>query len=61
MPQIIKQHGLRPWDFAAGKLIIEEAGGKVTGYDGAPLDLYADRSDVLATNGRIHDEMISLM
>lgn len=55
------EHGLRPWDFAAGKLIIEEAGGKVTGYAGAPLDLYADRSDVLATNGRIHDEMISLM
>jgi myo-inositol-1(or 4)-monophosphatase len=48
-----------PWDVAAGGLLVEEAGGRVTGIDGAPLDL--DRPSVLATNGHIHDEMLKVL
>ena len=48
-----------PWDVAAGSLLVEEAGGRVTGIDGAPLNL--DAPSVLATNGRIHDEMLAVL
>ncbi len=48
--------GLNPWDVAAGSLLVEEAGGRMTDMTGAPFQLNC--SDVLATNGRIHDEMV---
>lgn len=44
--------GLNPWDTAAGIVLVEEAGGKVTNYKGAPYDLYCPY--VLASNGVIH-------
>jgi myo-inositol-1(or 4)-monophosphatase len=50
--------GLKPWDMAAGGLIVEEAGGRVTDMLGAPLNLYGPH--ILATNGAIHDEMIQV-
>ena len=54
------EHILNPWDIAAGILLIEEAGGKVTDMDGAPLTL--DRPNpVLATNGKIHEELQALL
>jgi myo-inositol-1(or 4)-monophosphatase len=45
---------LKPWDMAAGALLIAEAGGRVSAIDGSPLDL-ADGS-IAASNGRIHGE-----
>lgn len=51
---------LQPWDLAAAKLILEEAGGKLTHYDGKKHPIYVS-STVLATNGIIHDKMISLL
>ena len=48
-----------PWDVAAGSLIVEEAGGRVTALDGRPLDV--DRPTIVATNGRIHDEMLKIL
>ncbi len=51
--------GLNPWDIAAGSLLVEEAGGRVTDMTGAPYHLSC--SDVLATNGRIHDEMVAVL
>lgn len=42
-----------PWDYAAGALMILEAGGRISQLDGSPLT-YRGRSTVLATNGRIH-------
>jgi myo-inositol-1(or 4)-monophosphatase len=48
-----------PWDVAAGGLFVEEAGGRLTGIDGAPLDI--DHPTVLATNGLIHDEMLAVL
>ncbi|MBU2573999.1 MAG: inositol monophosphatase [Elusimicrobia bacterium] len=56
------EFGLKPWDVAAGRLIVEEAGGKVTDFNGKPwsgLGEYGART--LATNGRIHSEMLKLI
>jgi myo-inositol-1(or 4)-monophosphatase len=50
---------LAPWDVAAGALIVAEAGGRVGGIDGGPLDIA--RGSILASNGAVHDEMIALM
>jgi len=48
---------LGPWDVAAGCLMVEEAGGRVTTSEGGPVDLGAPA--VVASNGRIHDEMLA--
>jgi myo-inositol-1(or 4)-monophosphatase len=53
------EYNLSPWDLAAGYLIVQEAGGKITNFDGEPYSVY-DRQ-TLATNGLIHDEMISII
>jgi myo-inositol-1(or 4)-monophosphatase len=50
---------LHPWDMAAGVLLVEEAGGMVTDMDGGPLDLFAGH--VVATNGLLHDRMLSVI
>jgi len=47
---------LGAWDAAAGSLMVEEAGGRVTDLGGRPLDL--DAPSIVASNGRIHDEML---
>lgn len=49
---------LNPWDTSAGYLLVEEAGGKITHFDGSKFTL--DSVEVLATNGLIHDEMVNL-
>ena len=49
------ERGIQPWDMAAGIVILEEAGGKITAYDGSPLDINSGR--ILATNGLIHDSL----
>lgn len=49
---------LQPWDFAAGMLLVEESGGKVSLYDGTKRDIYST-GPVLATNGLIHKELSS--
>ncbi len=49
---------LRPWDVAAGALMVEEAGGKVTNFRGAALEL--DAREVLATNGVVHREILKV-
>jgi myo-inositol-1(or 4)-monophosphatase len=51
--------GLKAWDVAAGSLMVTEAGGRVTRFDGAPHDL--DAPEILATNGRIHDAMVDVL
>jgi myo-inositol-1(or 4)-monophosphatase len=53
------EQGLHAWDVAAGTLIVEEAGGRVTGFDGGPHDLFA--GSTVASNGRIHDELRRLL
>jgi myo-inositol-1(or 4)-monophosphatase len=50
---------LHAWDVAAGALIVEQAGGKVSDYRGGPFALEAGR--IVASNGLIHDEMIDVL
>jgi myo-inositol-1(or 4)-monophosphatase len=51
--------GLQPWDICAGSAIVEAAGGKLSDFDGRPLDLFAGRT--LASNGNIHADMVELV
>jgi len=50
---------LKPWDTRAAALILQEAGGRVTGMDGGPWD--PDGGHILATNGLIHDEVVGIL
>jgi myo-inositol-1(or 4)-monophosphatase len=50
---------LNAWDVVAGKLLLLEAGGRMTQYDGAPHDLM--RGTMLASNGHIHEEMSAVL
>jgi len=50
---------LNPWDICAGNLIVEEAGGIVTDFDGKLIDIFTKR--ILCTNRKIHQKMIEVM
>jgi myo-inositol-1(or 4)-monophosphatase len=50
------EHSLKAWDSAAGFLIVEEAGGKVTDFSGTHYSPY--QPQIVATNGKIHQEML---
>lgn len=52
------EFGLSPWDMAAGKLLVEEAGGICTDMSGGPHRLTS--SHILVDNGTIHDEVVTL-
>jgi len=52
--------GLHPWDMAAGKLMIDEAGGRVSHYDGTEHEIYR-YLPTLATNGHLHELMVSYL
>jgi myo-inositol-1(or 4)-monophosphatase len=52
------EFNLNPWDTAAGILLVEEAGGKVTDFAGNPFRL--DSREILASNGLIQDELVNL-
>ena len=51
---------LSPWDFAAGMLLVTEAGGMVTDFSGEPVNLLK-KGSVVATNGKIHEELRGLL
>ena len=53
------EEGLNPWDVAAGVLLIEEAGGRVSYYDDSPFSIYAP--PICASNGLIHGEMLEVL
>jgi len=53
------ENGLNAWDVAAGVLLIEEAGGRVTDFSGGPLNIYTPK--VLASNGLLHDAMMRVL
>lgn len=50
---------LHPWDTAAGSLIVEEAGGKMSDFTGAAFDIHGEQT--LASNSFIHDEMLNVL
>jgi len=51
---------LSPWDFSAGKLIVEEAGGKVTGRQGEAVSCLRN-SFIVASNSKIHEKMLEVL
>lgn len=53
------EHKLEAWDSSAGYLMVEEAGGKVTDFNGDKFSPYQHR--ILATNGKIHEEMLAII
>ncbi len=50
---------LHPWDMAAGALIVEEAGGRVTDYANRPIDLFGGQ--IVASNGHLHGDMLTVI
>jgi histidinol-phosphatase len=56
--ELMIEHGVHVWDVAAIKPIIEEAGGRITDWDGQPN---IHRPDVLASNGLLHEETLRLL
>lgn len=53
------ERNLSSWDICAGAILVREAGGKVTGYDGGPFELRG--REVLATNGAVHPAMKKIL
>jgi len=53
------EDGLNAWDIAAGVILIEEAGGCISDFHGAPLDIFTPK--VLASNGLIHEKMMRVL
>jgi len=53
------EENLRPWDTAAGLLIVTEAGGKITTFDGGDYDLYSP--NILASNGALHEKLLDCL
>lgn len=53
------EEGLNPWDVAAGTLLITEAGGVVSNYDGSAFNIYSP--PICTSNGLIHNEMLSVL
>jgi myo-inositol-1(or 4)-monophosphatase len=53
------EESLNPWDMMAGALMVEEAGGRVTRFDGSPVDLRADQ--VVAASPALHARMLGVL
>ena len=53
------EEGLRPWDVAAGVVLIKEAGGHVSRYDNTPFDIYTP--PIMASNGLVHEAMMRVL
>ena len=56
--EIMVEHGVHAWDIAALKPIVEEAGGRLTDWDDGD-DI--NRPDVLASNGKLHAEVLAIL
>jgi myo-inositol-1(or 4)-monophosphatase len=53
------EENLKPWDTAAGLLIIEEAGGRITTFEGGEYDIYSP--NILASNGLMHESLMACL
>jgi len=56
--EVMAEHGVKPWDVAGLKAIVEEAGGRFSDWDGTPT-IY--RPDVIASNGKLHDAALHIL
>ncbi|NSW94656.1 MAG: inositol monophosphatase [Bacteroidales bacterium] len=57
--EVFYEYSLNPWDIAAGMLLVTEAGGTVTDFSGNPEGVTGE--EIVATNGLVHPEMLSLI
>lgn len=57
--EVFWEENLRPWDTAAGMLLVTEAGGRVTQFDGSAYSPFD--TNLLVTNGYVHDECVGLL
>ena len=57
--EVMVEHGVHAWDIVALKPIVEEAGGRMTDWDGTSSDM--NRPDVIASNGKRHDEVLAIL
>ena len=53
------ERGLKIWDIAAGLLIVKEAGGTLSKFDGTPVTIYDE--EILVSNGLVHQEMVDVL
>ncbi|MFZ5449265.1 MAG: inositol monophosphatase family protein [Thermodesulfobacteriota bacterium] len=53
------EENLKPWDTAAGVIIVTEAGGKISTFDGKEYDIYSP--NILASNGMLHNELLECL
>jgi myo-inositol-1(or 4)-monophosphatase len=53
------EHKLKPWDVAAGGLIVREAGGRVS--DRAGRDAWRSGAEIVATNGALHEALLAVL
>jgi myo-inositol-1(or 4)-monophosphatase len=53
------EYGLNPWDVAAGTVIVREAGGRVTEFNGNNNPVFGN--DMICSNGMIHQELIEVI
>lgn len=53
------ERSINAWDIAAGSLMVREAGGRVSDYGGDELNLF--KGEVLATNGLVHDQLMTML
>jgi len=53
------EDGLNPWDTAAGLLLIQEAGGRISDFQDGPLSIYTPK--VVASNGLVHSAMLRVL
>lgn len=56
--EVMAEHGVHVWDVAGLKVIVEEAGGRFSDWDGTPN---VHRPDVIASNGRLHDAVLDIL
>jgi myo-inositol-1(or 4)-monophosphatase len=56
---MVQRDALWAWDVAAGIVLVEAAGGRVTGFDGGPPPLEG-RADVVVSNGLLHDALLAM-
>lgn len=50
---------LKPWDVAAGSLLVEEAGGRMSNFSGNPFDVHG--CELVASNGRLHPAVLEIL
>jgi fructose-1,6-bisphosphatase/inositol monophosphatase family enzyme len=55
------EHGINAHDLAAAQVIVEEAGGKITGLKGNVLDYSQPFKDAIVSNGKVHDQLVKLV